>query len=120
MATGHEAAANAPNAGEYVVHHLTQLNTSGHAQTSIIDFSIINLDSVFFSLLMGVLGLFLMWRLAKKVTSGVPGRAQAALEILVEMVDSQAKGIIHNKESRHFVAPLALTVFVWILSLIHI
>lgn len=114
MATDHEAAANAPNAGEYVVHHLTQLNTSGHAQTSIIDFSIINLDSVVFSLLMGVLGLFLMWRLAKKVTSGVPGRAQAALEILVEMVDSQAKGIIHNKESRQFVAPLALTVFVWI------
>ena len=114
MATANEAAANAPNAGEYVVHHLSQLNTSGHAQTSIIDFSIINLDSVSLSVLMGVLGLFFMWRLAKNATSGVPGRAQAALEILVDMVDSQAKGIIHNKESRHFVAPLALTVFVWV------
>ena len=108
------AAEHGPTAGEYVVHHLTQLNTSGHAQTSIIDFSIINLDSVSLSVLMGVLGLFFMWRLAKNATSGVPGRAQAALEILVDMVDSQAKGIIHNKESRHFVAPLALTVFVWI------
>ena len=91
MATGHEAAANAPNAGEYVVHHLTQLNTSGHAQASIVDFSIINLDSVTFSIAMGVLGLLIMWRLAKSVTSGVPGRAQAALEMMVEMVDGQAK-----------------------------
>ena len=114
MATGHEAAANAPNAGEYVVHHLTQLNTSGHAQASIVDFSIINLDSVTFSIAMGVFGLLIMWRLAKSVTSGVPGRAQAALEMMVEMVDGQAKAIIHNKESRRFVAPLGLTVFVWI------
>ena len=114
MATGHEAAANAPNAGEYVVHHLTQLNTSGHAQASIVDFTIINLDSVTFSIAMGVLGLLIMWRLAKSVTSGVPGRAQAALEMMVEMVDGQAKAIIHNMESRRFVAPLGLTVFVWI------
>ena len=38
-------------------------------------------------------------------TSGVPGRFQAAVEILVEMVDNQAKGIVHNAESRKFVAP---------------
>ena len=44
----------------------------------------------------------------------MPGRFQAAVEILVEMVDSQAKGIVHNANSRKFVAPLALTVFVWI------
>jgi F-type H+-transporting ATPase subunit a len=44
----------------------------------------------------------------------VPGRFQAAVEILVEMVDAQAKGIVHNATSRKFVAPLALTVFVWI------
>ena len=114
MATGHEAAANAPNAGEYVVHHLTQLNTSGHAQASIVDFSVINLDTLFFSILMGVLGLLFMFRVAKNASAGVPGRVQAALEILLEMVDSQAKAIIHNKQSRQFVAPLGLTVFVWI------
>ena len=96
MATGHEAAANAPTASEYVVHHLTQLNTTGHAQTSIVDFSVINLDTVVFSVLMGVIGLLVMWILARKMTSGVPGRAQAALEILVEMVANQAKGIIHS------------------------
>ena len=55
-----------------------------------------------------------MWLAARKATSGVPGRFQAAVEILVEMVDSQAKGIVHNAQSRKFVAPLALTVFIWI------
>ncbi|QEL66581.1 F-type H+-transporting ATPase subunit a [Oryzomicrobium terrae] len=112
MATGHEA--HAPTAGEYIVHHLTQLNTTGHPQQSVIDFSVINLDTVFFSVLMGVLGLFVMWRVAKSVTSGVPGRLQAAVEIVLEMVNNQAKGIVHSEESRKFVAPLALTVFVWI------
>ena len=63
---------------------------------------------------MGVLGCWLLWLAARKATSGVPGRFQAAVEILVEMVDSQAKGIVHNAQSRKFVAPLALTVFVWI------
>ena len=47
----------------------------------------------------------------------MPGRFQAAVEILVEMVDSQAKGIVHNAQSRKLVAPLALTVFVWIFLL---
>jgi F-type H+-transporting ATPase subunit a len=59
--------------------------------------------------------LFLLWRVAKKVTSGVPGRGQAAVEFLLEMVDNQAKSIVHNATSRKFVGPLALTVFIWIL-----
>jgi F-type H+-transporting ATPase subunit a len=114
MATeGHEAAAqHGPTAGEYIGHHLTHLRS--HEQTSIIDFSVINLDTLFWSILMGVLGLFFLWRVAKKVTSGVPGRTQAAVEILLEMVDNQAKSIVHNEKSRKFVGPLALTVFVWI------
>ena len=111
---GHEAAANAPTAGEYIVHHLTHLNTTGHAQKDIIDFSVLNVDTLVFSLLMGVLGLFVMWRVAKSVTSGVPGRMQAAVEIVLEMVNEQAKGIVHSAESRKAVGPLALTVFVWI------
>jgi F-type H+-transporting ATPase subunit a len=51
-------------------------------------------------------------RAAAKATSGVPGRFQAAVEILVEMVESQSKSIVHG--DRSFIAPLALTVFVWI------
>ena len=85
MSTGHEAAAGAPNAGEYVLHHLANFNSSGHPQTQMVDFSIINYDTVFFSVLLGAIGLFCMWMIARKSTSGVPGRAQAALEILVEM-----------------------------------
>lgn len=80
-----------------------------------IDFSIVNFDTIFFSVLLGAAGLFFLWLIARKATSGVPGRAQAALEILVEMVGNQAKGIIHNEQSRRFVAPLGLTVFMWVL-----
>ena len=64
-----------------------------------------------------MVGCFLLWQAARTATSGVPGRFQAAVEILVEMVDSQAKGIVHNAQSRKLVAPLALTVFVWIFLL---
>ena len=58
----------------------------------------INYDSVFWSILMGLLGVFLLWRAARAATSGVPGRFQAAVEMLVELVDTQAKGIIPNAE----------------------
>ena len=50
------AATHGPTAGEYIVHHLGHLNTTGHVQTSVIDFSVINLDTLTFSVLMGVLG----------------------------------------------------------------
>jgi F-type H+-transporting ATPase subunit a len=72
------------------------------------------LDSIVYSIILGVIGCFLLWRAARKSTAGVPGRFQAAVEILVEMGDNQAKGVIHNANSRKLVAPLALTVFVWI------
>jgi F-type H+-transporting ATPase subunit a len=101
-----------PTAGEYIVHHLQHLQNG--KQASVVDFSIVNLDSMFFSVTLGVLGCFLLWLAARKATSGAPGRFQAAVELLVEMVDSQAKGIVHNAQSRKLVAPLALTVFVWI------
>ena len=114
MSSSHEAASQAPNAGEYILHHLGNLNTSGKPQAEIIDFSIFNIDTFVFALLTGGLGIYLMWRVARNASAGVPGRAQAAMEILVEMVMNQAKTIIHNEESRKFVAPLALTVFVWV------
>lgn len=101
-----------PTAGEYIVHHLTHLQNKPMA--GVIDFSVYNLDSIFWSVLLGVMGTWLLWKAARSATSGVPGRFQAAVEILVEMVDNQAKGIIHNSNSRKLVAPLALTVFVWI------
>jgi len=106
------AEGNAPTAGEYIVHHLQHLQNQ--KQTAVVDFSVVNLDSVFWATLLGVLTCFFLWRAASRATSGVPGRFQAAVEFLVEMVDSQAKGIVHNATSRKLVAPLALTVFIWI------
>jgi F-type H+-transporting ATPase subunit a len=108
------ASAHAPTPGEYVQHHLVHLQNKYPPQSTPVDFSYINLDSVFFSVTLGVLVCLVLWLAARKVTSGVPGRFQAAVEFLVEMVDSQAKGIVHNAASRKFVGPLALTVFLWV------
>ena len=85
---GH-AAGHAPTAGEYIVHHLHHLQNK--PQHGVVDFSVYNLDSIFWSVLIGVIGCFLLWRAASRATSGVPGRFQAAVEFLVEMVDSQAR-----------------------------
>jgi F-type H+-transporting ATPase subunit a len=109
------AAEHAPTAGEYIIHHLTHFGNG--KPKGLVDFSVINFDSVFFSTVLGILGCLLLWRAARKATSGVPGRFQAAIEILFEMVDNEAKGIVHNADSRKLVAPLALTVFVWIVLL---
>jgi F-type H+-transporting ATPase subunit a len=111
------ASNSAPTASEYVTHHLTNLNQTGHAQENIIDWGLINLDSVFWSFGLGILTVLILWRAAAKATSGVPGRFQAFVEVLVEMVDDQAKNLIHSEASRKFVAPLALTVGVWIFLL---
>lgn len=109
------AAEHGPTAGEYIIHHLTHLQN--HKAKNVVDFTVFNFDSLFFSILIGVLGCWVLWLAARKATSGVPGRFQAAVEFLFEMVDSQAKGIVHNAQSRKFIAPLALTVFVWIFLL---
>lgn len=106
------ATAHAPTASEYVSHHLGHLTNV--KQTSLVDWSVIHLDTMFYSIALGLLAVFIMARAAKKATSGVPGRFQAAVEILIEMVADQAKGIVHSAESRKFVAPVALTVFIWI------
>ncbi|WP_018230895.1 F0F1 ATP synthase subunit A [Methyloversatilis universalis] len=109
-----EVAHHGPTPGEYIAHHLTFLNNTGEKQAELINWNLVNLDTVFYSVILGVIALFVLYRAAAKSTSGVPGRFQAAVEILVEMVADQAKGLIHSEESRRTVAPLALIVFVWI------
>jgi F-type H+-transporting ATPase subunit a len=104
----------APTASEYVVHHLTNWNQTGHAQENIVDWGLVNIDSMFWSFGLGILTVFMLWRVAARATTGVPGRFQGFIEMLVELVADQAKGIIHSAESRKFVAPLALTVFIWV------
>lgn len=115
MASENLAAEHGQTAGEYIIHHLTHLQN--HKAGNVVDFSVFNFDSLFFSVLVGALGCWALWLAARKATSGVPGRFQAAVEILVEMVETQAKGIVHNANSRKLIAPLALTVFVWIFLL---
>lgn len=109
------AAEHGQTAGEYILHHLTFWQN--HPPKNVVDFSVFNYDSIFYGVLLGALVCFFLWRAARKATPGVPGRFQAAVEILVEFVDSQARGIVHVAESRKFVSPLALTVFLWIVMM---
>jgi F-type H+-transporting ATPase subunit a len=104
------ATGQAPTATEYIVHHLTHRATD--KQASIIDFSIVNLDTVFFSISVLVITLLILRAATKRATSGVPGKFQAFVEMLVELVEEQSKSIVHG--DRTFIAPLALTVFIWI------
>jgi F-type H+-transporting ATPase subunit a len=106
------ATGQAPTSGEYIVHHLTHLQNK--TQTNIVDFSVINMDSVFWSITLGILACAFMYFAARRATSGAPGRLQGLVEMIYEMVDSQAKGIVHNAKSREFVVPLAMVIFVWI------
>ncbi len=118
MSADANAAAHAPSASEYIQHHLQhlQLNFSleGVTQKGIVDFSLFNVDSVFYSVVLGALGCLFMWMAARRATAGVPGRFQALVEMLYELVDNQAKSVIHNANSRKVVGPVALVVFVWI------
>ena len=106
------ASEHGPTAGEYIVHHLGHFTNTGKPQKDIIDFSVVNLDTLFWSVSLGLLTILVLWLAARRATSGVPGRFQGFVELIVEMVEEQSKSIVHG--NRAFIAPLALTVFVWI------
>jgi F-type H+-transporting ATPase subunit a len=109
-AAGQAAAEHALTSGQYITHHLGHLRSK--AQPGIIDFSVINYDTIFWSVALALVTALLLWMAARKATAGVPGRFQAAIEFVVELVDDQAKAIVHG--DRSFIAPLALTVFIWV------
>jgi F-type H+-transporting ATPase subunit a len=108
------AASDVSPQAEYIQHHLVHLNNIGEKQSSIARFDVVNYDSMFWSILMGVIVVFFLWRAARRASTGVPGRFQMFVESLVDMVEEQAKSIVPNEVSRRFVSPLALTVFLWI------
>lgn len=95
---------------EYIAHHLKHLATG--EQKVLFDPNILHLDTIFFAVLCGAIMLFVLRLAARRATAGVPGRFQAFVEMLVEFVNEQAKGMVHGKLT--FVAPLALTVFLWV------
>lgn len=72
----------------------------------------LNVDSMFFSLVLGAVFVWLFGRAARKATAGKPGRFQAAVEIMVDFVDSSVRDSFHG--TSRLIAPLALTVFVWV------
>ena len=104
------AAENAPGATEYILHHQTFL--SNKAPHGIVDFSVINYDTVFFSVALAVTFFGLFWWVARKATTGVPGKAQNFVEMIVGFVDTQVRDSFHG--SSRLIAPLALTIFCWV------
>jgi len=98
------------SAADYIVHHLTFL--SNKEPGSIIDFSVIHWDSVFFSVLLAVVFGGSFYAAARKATSGVPGKFQGFVELIVEFVDNQVKESFHTKSP--LIAPLSLTIFCWV------
>lgn len=74
----------------------------------------LHMDTLVMSAILGVVVFGFLWWVVRGATSGVPSKRQAFVELLVDFVDGQVKSIFHG--NRHvFVAPLALTVFVWVL-----
>ena len=111
------------SSGEYISHHLQNLqvcrvdgqwasNWTGATDVCAGNFWAINIDSMFWSVLLGFLFLFFFRRVAKKATTGVPGRWQATVEAIIEFVDQSVKDGFHAKNT--LIAPLALTIFVWV------
>jgi F-type H+-transporting ATPase subunit a len=105
MAAGEELTPTA-----YITHHLTFLSEPV-AEGS---FWALHVDSFVTAVLLGVLGVGSIWWVVRGATSGVPTRRQAFVELAVEFIDEQVKSIFHGDRHR-FVAPAALTVFVWVL-----
>jgi F-type H+-transporting ATPase subunit a len=96
----------------YIKHHLTNL-THPIGQGS---FWTVNVDTVVVSVLLGVVGFGLLRWIVRGATSSVPNKRQAFVELAFSFVDDQVKSLFHG--DRHaFLAPLALTVFVWVLLL---
>ncbi|MBD7976627.1 MULTISPECIES: F0F1 ATP synthase subunit A [Pseudomonas] len=126
--------ANTP--AEYIQHHLQNLTLGKlpegyvRADGSVVDqatwtiaqtgleardmgFMAVHLDTLGWSLLMGFIFIFLFRMVAKSATSGVPGKLQNLVEMTVEFVEGIVRDTFHGRNA--LIAPLALTIFVWVL-----
>jgi F-type H+-transporting ATPase subunit a len=107
----------AQTSSEYISHHLQNLQVCSvdgewvwnHCAGNPMA---INVDSMFFSVILGVVFIWLFGSAAKKASSGKPGKLQAFVEIIIDFVDSSVKETYHAKST--LIAPLALTIFVWV------
>ncbi len=94
----------------YIKHHLTFLTEPVGPG----GFWTLNVDSLVMAALLGFVGIGLIWLVGRGATAGVPNKRQAFVELLFDFVDGQVRGIFHGDPNK-FVAPAALTVFVWVL-----
>ena len=100
--------------GEYITHHLTFLTNK--PQTSLVNFSVIDYDTVFFSVLLAVLFAASFYVVARRAVAnsdgGAPRGFQSFVELIVDWVDTQVKDVFHG--TSRLIAPLALTIFCWV------
>ncbi|MFL6713503.1 MAG: F0F1 ATP synthase subunit A, partial [Sulfurifustis sp.] len=95
---------------DYISHHLTYMT----APLGPGGFWTLNVDTLVTSVVLGVLGIGFLWWVVRGATSGVPNKRQAFVELAIDFVDEQVKSIFHGDRHK-FVAPVALTVMVWVL-----
>ena len=116
----------ADDAGGYIKHHLTNLTygqksdgTWGFAenaeQAAEMGFWAINVDSIFWSVFLGIVFCVIFRTAAKKATAGVPGGLQNAVEMIVDFIEDTTSSIFQHTNS--LIAPMALTIFVWVFLL---
>ncbi len=102
---------------EYIQHHLTNLQVCPTDEGWVWNecagnFLGINVDSMFFSVLLGTVFSLLFWRVAKNASVDKPSKTQACIEMIVELVDTSVRDTFHGKNK--MIAPLALTILVWV------
>jgi F-type H+-transporting ATPase subunit a len=104
-------------AGEYIQHHLTNLQVCRVDGQWVWNdcagnFWGINVDSMFFAIVLGVIFIYLFRKVAKNITTGRPGKLQTAIELVVGFIDTSVRDAFHGHNK--LIAPLALTIFMWV------
>ncbi|AIN47053.1 F0F1 ATP synthase subunit A [Candidatus Palibaumannia cicadellinicola] len=101
----------------YICHHLNHLQLDLHnfklvKASTVASFWVLNIDSMFFSLLLGLIFLVSFYYVAKRATSGIPNKIQTTIELIIDFVNKNVRDIFQMQSK--LIAPLALTIFVWI------
>lgn len=106
------------NPKDYIYHHLRHLQIDlktfrmVNCTSNTNNFWVLNLDSVIFSLLLGMFFLLLFYYVSKNITAKVPNKLQSAIELIIVFINDNVRDIYKTKS--RLIAPLALTVFVWV------
>jgi F-type H+-transporting ATPase subunit a len=113
-----EAGHGPKTSGDYITHHLQNLQVCKNEAGEWVwnecagNFGAINVDSMFWSVLLGLIFIIAFRNVAKKTSAEKPGKFQAFVEMIVEFVDTSVKDTFHG--SSKLIAPLGLTIFVWV------